>query len=321
MLSGNFDGLLAHVSPGMFLLVGLVFLLSACGGGGEQVAGTPPVTVEPTQPTPTATATFLPPPTVTPFPTVTPRAASDDAEEGAAIAEAPAPTATGEAGAVVEATEPSPAAGTATPAPEPENSPRPASDASDEGLPGVSQDRMIFAADFYQGWPSVDQATVKIRLEAGRYVFEVGPYDAGLINTTAVNQQDMYVRVEVTPEVCPAGGGYGLLYRFTDTDNYYLLMVSCENRYSVVARVNGAFVGGTLIEGELPSGLDAASQQVHALGLLVQADRHTLYFDDQLLGSFEDAQLGQGDVALYAVSQGSEVLRVAFDNLEVWTVR
>ena len=291
-------------------MLGLAVTLAGCGNqSGPESALLPTATAQPTQAMPIPTETPLPPPTVTSFPTVTPRSASaDDRTE-----EPPEPGEGGE--------EPAPTAdsGEQPPAEPPTNTPVAVPD--DSGLPGVSRDRMIFAADFYQGWPTIDEANVLIRLVDGQYLFEVGPTDAARVQTTAVNQRDAYVQVETTPKACPEGTGYGLIFRYVDDDNYYLTTISCDNRVTTVSRVAGSFSGGTLVDDALPAGLDAASDQVHTLGVLSEGDSHTLYLDDQVVGNFDDSEHEQGDVALHAISRGTGVIRVAFDNLEVWTVR
>jgi hypothetical protein len=298
-------------------VLGLAFALVACGGRSEpESAILPTATAPPTQPVPTPTETPLPPPTVTSFPTVTPRSTEpDDLTAG--------PSGPGEGGdeptPTLNAGEQPTAGETATPLPT--NRPAPTSAPNGSSLPGVSRDRMIFAADFYQGWPTIDESNVLIRLVDGQYLFEVGPTDAARVQTTAVNQRDAYVQVEVTPRSCPEEAGYGLIVRYVDDDNYYLTTISCDNRVTAVARVAGSFSGGALVDNALPAGLDATSQQTHILGVLSEGDSHTLYFDDQVVGSFEDARHEQGDVALHAISRGTGVIRVAFDNLEVWTVR
>jgi hypothetical protein len=297
-------------------VLGVAFTLAACAGQSEPgPALLPTATVQPTQAIPTPTETPLPPPTVTSFPTVTPRSETPEdltAEplEPGEGSEEPAPTSESEEQPPVEETSAPP---TSTPISAPAT--------SDSGLPGVSRDRMIFAADFYQGWPTIDEANVLIRLVDGQYLFEVGPTDAARVQTTAVNQRDAYVQVEATPKACPDETGYGLIFRYVDDDNYYLVTFSCENRVTAVARVDGSFSGGTLVDDDLPAGLDAASPQTHILGVLSEGDSHTLYLDDQVVGSFEDARHERGDVALHAISRGTGVIRVAFDNLEVWTVR
>jgi hypothetical protein len=190
------------------------------------------------------------------------------------------------------------------------------------GLPaGIQQGQVLFSADFYQGWPSIQDASAKIYLSNGQYVFEIGPYDGRFIATTAVNRRDLYAQVEATPIECVASGGYGLMFRFADANNYYLLTVFCNNSFSVVSRIGGTFAGGIALTGTLPAGLDATSPTPHTLGVLSKADAHTLYFDGQAIASFNDDRLQQGDVAIYAVSEGAGVLKVSFDNLKVWATQ
>ena len=45
----------------------------------------------------------------------------------------------------------------------------------------------------------------------------------------------------------------------------------------------------------------------------------TVHIDGQPVGSFESDLIKSGDVALYASTAASSTLRVAFDNLSVWT--
>jgi len=176
-------------------------------------------------------------------------------------------------------------------------------------------------ADFSQGWPSIDEATAKIRLAGGRYIFEVGPFDGRFITTTAIDTDDLYAQVEATPESCLEGGGYGLLFRFSDNGNYYLYNVYCNNTYTVIARVNGSLAPSALSHGPLPGSVRVSDAYPNTLGVLTTGDRFTLYLDNQVVASVSDDRHATGDLALYVVSEGANIVRVAFDNLEVWAVR
>lgn len=180
----------------------------------------------------------------------------------------------------------------------------------------------VFAADFYQGWPATNDPTAKIRIIGGRYVFEIGPFDARFVTTTAVNHRDTYTQVEATPDRCIEGndGGYGLLFRYVDANNYFLITFFCDNTFSVIARVAGSIVSGGFVNGPLPDSLDATTARLHTIGIRSKGNTHTLYFDSQEIGSFDTANHEKGDVGLYAVSSGTGVIVVGFDNLQVWTV-
>lgn len=291
----------------------LALTLTGCAGVPEaQMPPLPTATPEPTAIIPTSTATFLPPPTVTPFSTATPRAA---------IALSPAPT-DGAATLAATATPTEvvrPTVGVPTLVP---RSPTPSPAATEMGsVPaGVALGRLDFRADFYQGWPSVNTTTTHIRLSGGLYVFEVGPLDAGFVTTNVVDIGDFYASIEATPSECPENSGYGLLFHFVDNNNYYALNVWCNGTYSVVKRVDGLLRTG-MASGSLSEELDPTTPISHQIAVLGVGDQYTIYFDGQTLETFEDNSHGEGDIAIYAISQGVGVIQVSFDNLEVWAVR
>ena len=268
----------------VFLVLGVV--VTACGNP-EQAAALPTATPAPVRNSPTPTATFLPPPTVTPFPT---------AALGRSPDSAPSP----------------PLAASAT-----QTASRPALDSLPIRLePG----QLIFTTGFDQGWPTIDEAIARIRPVGGAYLFEVGPNALRYLNTTALDVADTYTQIEAVPESCPLGGGYGLFFRMADAGNYYALTIFCDNRLTVFARSAGALVGNALVDATLPDGLDAAAPVTPRLGILADGSRFTVYFDGQAAASFTSDLHARGDVAVYAVSPPAGVLRVAFDNLKVWTV-
>jgi hypothetical protein len=302
--------------------LGLAIFLVACRGEPSPVL--PTATPGPTQPIPTSTPTPLPPPTVTPFPT---RATSGESPPLPETQPVTGGATTPEGSEQLPTSTPAvaPTAGVAEPqnTPPQASPPTQAAQASSGGgfPPGVATGSRVFYADFYQGWPSINDETARLYIYGGRYIFEIGPFDARFMATTAVDRRDIYTQVEAAPDTCPTGGGYGLLFRFVDAGNYYLVTIFCDNTFSVSAKVGGTIVGGVFADGPLPGGVDATGPVAHKLGVLSQGDAHTLYFDGQTFAEFTDAAHEQGDVALYAISQGNAVLQVAFDNLEVWTVR
>jgi hypothetical protein len=262
----------------------------------------------------TPTATFLPPPTVTPFPTVTPRGpASMTGTPGMAGMGTPNPPAPTPPNSATSGTATLATLGPATNAPT----------VSAPGAPPVPAElgRVLFMADFSQGWPSIDEETAKVAISGGKYVFEVGPFDGRFMSTTTVDEGDLYAQVEVIPQECSQGGGYGLLFRFADEGNYYLFNVYCNNTFTIIARVNGRLAPSPLAHGPLPEEVNASSTTTHTVGVLTVGDEFTLLLDGVTITSVRDTRHVSGDVALYAVSEGENIFKVAFDNLEVWAVR
>jgi hypothetical protein len=297
-----------------FICMALSLLCLLAGCQGPAAPALPTATLLPTQAIPTATATFLPPPTVTPYPSPTMRGAEGVVPQADALTAAPGAPST--SASVAQGT-PIPVA-TAPPSPSPAPTLTPT--VSFVNLPaGISLGGATYSSDFQTGWPSFNDPTAKIAIRDDQYHFEIGPFDGRYFTTTALNQGNLYAQVEVTPETCPDKTGYGLMFHFEDASNYYLLTIFCDSSYTAVAKVAGSVVA--LSYGNLPTDLDPKQEDVHHLGVLAHGNDYTLYLEGQSIGSFNDTQFPKGDVAIYAVSQGNKVLKVSFDNLKVWSVQ
>ena len=316
----------------------VALLLAGCAGGAASTPTLlPTATPEPTQMIPTPTSTRRPPPTVTPFPTL-PGAGDSAAPSGitttAAASAPPAapavpsepptatsqpPTATTAPSTAVSTWTPRPPTLTFTPTLTATRAPSatPTATATRIAPPGVEIDERLYRADFYQGWPTVSEDGVRIYLSGGVYLFEVGPRNDGFMTTGSLTHQDFYSSVEVTPRACAAQSGFGLRFRFVDAGNYYALTVWCDDTYTVTEYANDharTLPGG----GALPEPL---GEDTHKIAVTAVGDQFAVYFDNVLLGTFEDDTFPEGDMAMFAVSQSAGVVSVAFDNLEVWSLR
>ncbi len=287
--------------PKKLLTIGIfgIALLSACANVPAPLP--PTATLPPTPIPPTATSTSLPPPTVTPFPTAT-----------LPPPPTPTPLPTSEEG---EGTA-EPTASEATPVAENATATLPATQAT---IP--QKDELILVADFSSGWPTFEDVAARLYPANGQYVFDLGAGALRYLTTAAIDRADLYVQVEVTPDKCPSGGGYGLFFRFKDADNYYALTVFCDGRVTVYLRAGGTLNPDPFLDTTLPNGLSAVGPQTHRLGVLTSGSTFTIYFDDHVVGSFSSEARKKGDIALYAVSPRDARLVVAFDNLEVWSIR
>ena len=289
-----------HKFPLLTATLGLALLLSACISASP--TSSPTTTMLPTSVPPTVTPTPLPPPTVTPFPTAT-------------LPPPSTPTPTLAAEASEEATEPT-IGETATPEAEVATATAPAAETA---LP--EKDELILVADFSSGWPTFEDGGARLYPANGQYVFDLGPAALRYLTTAAIDRADLYAQVEVTPDQCPTGGGYGLFFRFKDAGNYYALTIFCDNRVTVYLRTDNVLNPTPLLDTTLPDDLSAAGPQTHRLGVLTSGSNFAIYFDDRLVGNFSSEVRKKGDIALYAASPRDARLVVAFDNLEVWSIR
>jgi hypothetical protein len=294
----------------------MIFTAFVAGCGTYQQATLPTTTPAPILSAPTVTATFIPPPTVTLYPTATVRTGEADVIIVTATVISMGVSSSVDSPTQSQATQAQPQPGATLPVVMPIAS----SSATQEDFPaGISIGDQIFFADFFMGWPAIDEASAKIQLDNGKYRFEVGPYNAKFLYTTVVDQANLYASIEATLIDCPARGGFGLMYRFVDSSNYYLVTLFCDNTYTVVARINGSITG--IDHGNLPDGVKLTPDQTYTLGVMAKDQSFDIYLNGNSIASFTDNRINQGDVALYAASQGDHVTRILFDNLKVWAVR
>ena len=281
----------------------LCIFLGGCAPGSSPLL--PTATLIPTQPVSTNTPTPLPPSTVTPYPTITPQGDVSQLDEVVAAGNGEGVAPTGGSSGSAQSDTPIPTVRVS------------AGSAQGDVPSSLNLGSPIFTADFTQGWPSVDDSTAKISIINGQYTFTIGPFDGRFFNTSTVDQGDLYAQVDVQILECSEGGVYGLLFRQSDAGNYYAFILFCNNTYSVIARVNGSLISSPIVAGNL-SGSDASG--VHSLGVLAEGNNLTFYVDGQQLASASDQRQTRGDVAMYAASQSTNVMQVAFDNLKVWSL-
>ncbi len=180
---------------------------------------------------------------------------------------------------------------------------------------------LVFSSGFEAGWPTVSEGGVQVSLEDGGYVFALAADAMTVQNSSAVDAANLYAQVEVTPQACPPGGGYGMFFRMRDEGNYYALTFFCDGRVTVFARSGSMLVPDPILDVTLPAGLSASSAGVHTIGVLANGSRIEVFFDGQSIAVATDTRHTRGDVAVYAVSPRSSDLRVVFDNLGVWAAQ
>lgn len=271
-------------------LICLIIVLSGCAAPSGTIL--PTSTPAPAPETPTLIPTFTPPPTVTPFPT------------GSVATQDSAVLMPGEASATLSGVD-------STPVP------------PGIALPAITAipDRgpVLFSSDFSIGWPGIDTETSSVGIVNGQYLFEVGPFDGTYITTTSITSGQYYAEVVVYPEQCPAKAGYGLLFNYKDASNYYVVTIYCDDRFTIAGRKDGTIFDVGIAGAAIPGGMTSGSGS-HTLGVVSDNGDFVLMFDNIILATFKDGRQPSGDVAVYVTSQGSDVIRVAFDDLSVFSL-
>jgi hypothetical protein len=131
---------------------------------------------------------------------------------------------------------------------------------------------------------------------------------------------NFYVSAEaVVPNTtCKAGDHWGLIFRMKDNANFYMFGVSCDGKYKLLKRVDGAFQ--TVVD-FTDSDFITDLGQKNALGVRAVGNELSLYVNGNFITTVNDGAFAEGVVGMYATSRLTPSLTVTYDNIAVYPVQ
>jgi hypothetical protein len=108
----------------------------------------------------------------------------------------------------------------------------------------------------------------------------------------------------------------GVICRYVDADNFYLLKFSSDGYAQVAKYSNGEYVGISSEQMDPVDGVNAG-ETLNKVRAECVGEQLNLYVNDNLVASGTDADFASGDVGLYAGTFGTAGTDVSFDNFEV----
>jgi hypothetical protein len=168
-------------------------------------------------------------------------------------------------------------------------------------------------SDAASGWRARSDDSALVGYEGG--VMRVLVREPNLLAWAAAGRDlsDVHLTVEATQVAGPDDNEYGLLMRMEDTNRFYAFSISGDG-YFRIALHDGS-------ERQLLSGDWLRSNAIHRgaatniLEVICEGDRFTFLVNGIQLGQVRDAELGSGDVGLYAGSYFQPGVEIHFDNL------
>jgi hypothetical protein len=110
------------------------------------------------------------------------------------------------------------------------------------------------------------------------------------------------------------GGEYGVIFRYGDEDNYYLLRIGNDGRYVIGKRTNGNWL-------KLQEGFSGAIDRlggVNQFHLEAKGPKTSFFINDDFLSSIHDVDHNLGDILLAAwLPTGTPFFEASFDNVVV----
>jgi hypothetical protein len=182
--------------------------------------------------------------------------------------------------------------------------------------PVNTQHGIIYQDDFSDvttGWPVQSDASGSVGYSNGQYFIEVDePTFYNWVNG-GENLADMVITVNTEVIQTTGNGEYGLICRYQDNDNFYLLTITEDSKYAIILREKGNWVN--LVD---YSGFDRQSDPKNSkIEASCIGNTLTLSVNGEILEKVNDNTVKNGDYGLIIGTDVKSGLRIAFDDLVV----
>lgn len=133
------------------------------------------------------------------------------------------------------------------------------------------------------------------------------------------NFADVRIDVDAVKWAGPDDNDFGLICRYVDKNNFYMLVISSDGYYGIAKMVDGQYsmIGAELLQ---YSSAILQGQAVNHLRADCLGSTLRLYANDQLLMETSDATFSSGDVGVVVGSYQEGGVEVFFDNFLVQQV-
>lgn len=171
-------------------------------------------------------------------------------------------------------------------------------------------------------WPTSDGSDGSIAFRDRGLSFQVKSPNYALWSdnkeVAALNPGDMLVEADATSNGGQPNDTYGLMVRYTDSDNFYFFGISNLNTFSFWRVLKGQWT--KLQDWTQDDAILSGEGVTNRLSVLAQGDAFTLLANDTPLAVVTDATHPAGGVGFYVQTYDQPGLDVTFDNLDVWVL-
>ena len=127
---------------------------------------------------------------------------------------------------------------------------------------------------------------------------------------------DYYIEMTASPNLCRGEDQYGVLLRFTPSQEFYRFSLSCDGR----ARLDKYFHGTAsspmpwTYSSSIPPGAPSQSR----IGVLVKGKEMDFFVNGEFLFSVRDPSIPSGKLGVFARSAGDNAVTINFSDLEIY---
>jgi hypothetical protein len=173
-------------------------------------------------------------------------------------------------------------------------------------------------SDPTSGWDEWDRASSRGGYEANKYFIEVLNPDQFSWGNGYQNFDDFVLEVDASKVAGPDDGGFGIILRYVDMDNFYYFAVSNDGQYRFSYYLNNE---RTDIISWTASDAIKQGNALNKLSVACKGNHFILSINGTVVEDFTDDTFSSGDIGLLAGTQATAGVKVTFDNLVVYAVK
>lgn len=164
-------------------------------------------------------------------------------------------------------------------------------------------------------WATFDNGQDAILYRNRQLSFVIDNADT-LVRTEGIhNPSSFYVEVDAIQRSGSMENSMGIVFRYQDSDNFYLFSIS-GNFYSLVVEIDGKL--DKIVDWNTSDAIETGPDSRNTLGLLVEENTYTLLINDYPIHTAIDDTLTAGSISMAASSFSKSRVEVAFDNFRLW---
>ncbi|OQY19020.1 MAG: hypothetical protein B6I34_10035 [Anaerolineaceae bacterium 4572_32.1] len=129
---------------------------------------------------------------------------------------------------------------------------------------------------------------------------------------------DFVIEVEAKAIAGPDDNGYGLVFRYQDSDNFYYYEISSDGYYSIGKLLDYEW---ETLAGWTESDRIKQGRQTNVLRVECDGPQMTFFVNGQKLETLRDGDFKSGSVGFMAEATEETGVRVHFDNLKIWEIK
>lgn len=181
---------------------------------------------------------------------------------------------------------------------------------------------ILFQDDFSSkrgGWDEIDVSDGITDYGDGVYRIQINISDTDIwANPANLNFADTSISVDVTKVAGPDDNDFGLICRYRDNNNFYFGIISSDGYYAI-GTVQGGVQTAIGQDGMQPAteGVIKIGSETNRLRFDCVGDTLSLYANEQLIVTVQDATLTEGNVGLLAGTFAEAGVEINFDNFIV----